>query len=159
MPPVETISIPSSARPRANSTSAGLVGHREQRTGYLDLAGGNGAQSRVRCSVRPLHDGLGLYRSITTRRGLAGSKLTAPRGEQPDRLGEQLVLDRVQALEHRVRIARVGQLDRALQDHRPGVDAPVDEVDGDAEHLDPVGERLLDRAAAPGTRAAAPGAR
>ena len=44
------------------------------------------------------------------------------------------------------RVARVRQLDRALQDHRPGVDAGVDEVDGHAEHLHAVRERLLDRA-------------
>ena len=40
----------------------------------------------------------------------------------------------------------VRQLDRALEDDRPGVDALVDEVDGDAEHLHAVVERLLDRA-------------
>ena len=40
----------------------------------------------------------------------------------------------------------VRQVDRALEDDRPGVDALVDEVDGDAEDLDAVGERLLDRA-------------
>jgi hypothetical protein len=51
----------------------------------------------------------------------------------------------MQLLEHVRRLARVGQLERALQDHRTGVDPLVDEMDGDAEHLDPVGQRLLDR--------------
>ena len=37
-----------------------------------------------------------------------------------------------------------GQLERALQDHRAGVDALVDEVDRDPEHLDAIGERLGD---------------
>ena len=37
----------------------------------------------------------------------------------------------------------VRQLDRSLQDHRPRVHAAVDEVDGHAEHLHPVVERLL----------------
>ena len=34
--------------------------------------------------------------ATSTRRGLAGSSATAPRGDQPDRLGQQLVLDRAQ---------------------------------------------------------------
>ena len=38
-----------------------------------------------------------------------------------------------------------GQVDGALGDDRPGVHALVDEVDGDAEDLDAVVERLLDR--------------
>ena len=54
---------------------------------------------------------------------------------------------------------RLLELDRALQDHRAGVDPAVDEVDGDAEHLDAVVERLLDRGRGPGTRAAARGGR
>ena len=56
------------------------------------------------------------------------------------------MLERAQRREHLSRLARVGQLDGALQDHRAGVDAGVDEVDGHAEDLDAVGERLLDRA-------------
>ena len=40
----------------------------------------------------------------------------------------------------------VRQLERALGDDRPGVDPLVDEVDGDAEHLHAVVERLLDHA-------------
>jgi hypothetical protein len=42
-------------------------------------------------------------------------------------------------------IARFAELHGSLQDHRPGVDAAVDEVDRDAEHLDAIGDRLLDR--------------
>ena len=44
--------------------------------------------------------------------------------------------------------ARVGQLDGALGDDPAGVDALVDVVDGHAEDLDAVGERLLDGAQA-----------
>ena len=44
------------------------------------------------------------------------------------------------------RIARVGQLDRALQHDRARVDPLVDEVDRHAEDLDPVLDGLLDRA-------------
>jgi hypothetical protein len=38
-----------------------------------------------------------------------------------------------------------GQLDRALGDDGTGVHALVDEVDRDPEHLDAVGQRVLDR--------------
>ncbi len=55
------------------------------------------------------------------------------------------MLERPQRRQHLVGVAGVRQLHGPLQDHRPGVDAGVDEVDGDAEHLDAVGERLLDR--------------
>ena len=41
-------------------------------------------------------------------------------------------------------VARVRQLDGALQDDRPRVDALVDEVHRDAEDLHAVVERLLD---------------
>ena len=68
----------------------------------------------------------------------------APR-DQPDRLREKLVLDGVQALEHGVGVGRVRDLDRSLQDDRPGIDAVINEMDGDAEHLDAVVDRLLDR--------------
>ena len=81
---------------------------------------------------------------MRTRRG-ARVEPNRPARDQPDRLRQQLVLDRVQALEHVVGVARIRQLDGPLQDHRPAVDALVDEVDGDAEHLDPVVDRLLDR--------------
>ena len=43
-------------------------------------------------------------------------------------------------------VARVWRLERALKHDRPGVDALVDEVHGDAEDLDAVLDGLLDRA-------------
>ena len=67
----------------------------------------------------------------------------APR-DQPDRLREELVLDGVQALEHGVGVGRVRDFDRPLKDDRAGIDPVVNEVDGDAEHLDAVVDRLLD---------------
>ena len=45
-----------------------------------------------------------------------------------------------------LRVACVGQLDRALEDDRAGVDPFVDEVDRHAEDLHAVLDRLLDRA-------------
>ena len=83
---------------------------------------------------------------VAILRGLAGSAATAPASEQPHRPGQQLVLERAQRRQHLLGTAGIGQLDGPLQDHRPAVHAGVDEVDGHAEHLDPVGEGLLDRA-------------
>ena len=61
---------------------------------------------------------------------------------------QQLVLDRTQHVEHLLGAARVGQLDRALEDDGPSIDARVDEVDCYAEDLYAVRERLLDGAQA-----------
>ena len=55
------------------------------------------------------------------------------------------MLDRLQAGVDRAGIARVGQLDRALEDDRARVDPFIDEVDRHAEDLDPVLDGLLDR--------------
>ena len=68
-------------------------------------------------------------------------------GDQPHRLAQQLVLDRAQRAS-RTASASVasGRSSARWRMIAPGVDALVDEVDGDAEHLDAVGERLLDRA-------------
>ena len=56
------------------------------------------------------------------------------------------MLERAQRVAHLAGVGRRRQVERALEDDRAGVDALVDEVDGHAEHLDAVGERLLDRA-------------
>src|SRR5579875_3586183 len=85
--------------------------------------------------ARPDHHPPGVLRIDPHRAG----------GDQPHRLDQQLVLERPQAGHHLRLAAGVGQLERPLQDHRSGVDALIDEVHGDPEHLHPVGERLLDR--------------
>src|ERR1700754_3861296 len=68
-----------------------------------------------------------------------------PARDQADGLGKQVVLERAQRLANLVRGGRIRKLERALEDDRPGVHPLVDEVDGHAEDLDAVGERLLDR--------------
>ena len=143
VPPVETISIPSSASPRANSTIPVLS---ETDSSARRTRGPMSAADRDR-GRHGLDVGFHrreLYRSMTTRRGLPGSTLTAPRAIRPTASGEQLVLHRVQAAQHLTGILGLRQLDRALEDDRPGVDPAVDEVDRHPEHLDPVVERLLD---------------
>ena len=69
-------------------------------------------------------------RSRPTR--VPGSTVTRPGGDQPDRLGEQRVLGRVDRRLERLAVAVGRDRHRALEDDRAGVDALVDEVDGDA---------------------------
>ena len=120
-----------------------LVGDRQQRAPDLrpDLphgrrGGGHGIDVGV-------HDER-LYRAITTRRGLPGSKLTAPRASRPT-ASTSSSCSTGRRRSSTSAGSGVGQLDGALEDHRSGVDAAVDEVHGDAEHLDPVVDGLLDR--------------
>ena len=135
----------------------GLVGDRKQGPGDLHVLGGDrrklvGARSSL------LHNASTLSLDHDAPR-IRGVDPHGPERDQPDRLREQLVLDRMQPLEHRVGVDGVGQLDRTLEDHRSGIYPAVDEVHRDPEHFDPVGDRLLDRAAARGTRAATRGGR
>ena len=84
--------------------------------------------------------------AISTRRGFAGSIRTASRAiSRTASHSSSCSIGRSAA---RTSAASVGrrEIDRALQDDRAGVDALVDEVHRHAEHLDAVGERLLDRA-------------
>ena len=55
------------------------------------------------------------------------------------------MLDRVDLRQHVVELARIGQRDGPLHDHRSGIEAVVGEVHRHAEQLDAVGERLADR--------------
>ena len=50
----------------------------------------------------------------------------------------------MQLRQHLIGVARVGQMQCPLEDDRTGIDAGVEEVNGDPEHLDAVVERLLD---------------
>ncbi len=94
VPPVETISTPSSARPRAKSDQPALVGHGQQRAAHAHLArlrpdlGRDAARSVARHRPSP--------RSARGA-GSSGSSRTAPRGDQADRARQQPVLDLVDA--------------------------------------------------------------
>ncbi len=76
---------------------------------------------------------------------MLGIGLQGAAREQAHGLGQERVLQRTQRSEDLLGGARAGKLDPTLEDDRAGVDTAVDEVDGHAEDLDPVGERLLDR--------------
>ena len=122
---------------------AALVGDRQQRAADPDLAGLRhrrrapySGRTRRGAGRRDRRDGAA-RRSAATRR----SSSSCSSGRSASRTA--------------ARVGGVRQLDRALGDDRPGVDALVDEVHGDAEDLHAVLERLLDRADARERRAAA----
>ena len=135
--------MPSSASPRANSTTPVLSdtdsSARRTRT----------SPGWVIASIEPLKipgDDIYGLPPTRTRRGCDGSGRTVP-----------LAISRTAPVNSSCSIGRsasrtsagldgLRQLDRLLEDDRPGVDPLVHEVDGDAEDLDAVVERLLDRA-------------
>src|SRR5579875_2843432 len=156
VPPVETISIPSSASPRANSTIPVLSETDSRARAICGPPGGTPAPSvpaDVAVSASPLTVSVGsLLASIPAATlpadphapRVGGVELDRPLRNLHHRLDEQLVLDRVQALEHLLGALCVGQLDRPLEDDRAGVHTRIDGVNGDAEHLHAVVERRLD---------------
>ena len=139
MPPVETSSTPRSTSPRAKSA-------------IPVLSETDSTARAIRTSpgwVTPSLHRRGRYVTAppATRRGCPGSSVTAPRAISDDRLAQQVVLERAQRVAHgSAASVGAGQLDRPLGDDPARVDALVDEVDGDTEHLHAVVERLLDRA-------------
>ena len=119
----------------------GLVGYRQERPRNPYLCRGCRPEGAHRCALRVIT--ARLYRSDQHLAGTLGVDADRPRGDQADGLRQQLMLDRMQRLEDLVGVAGAGQLDRSLENHRARVDAAVDEMDGHAEHLHPVVERLL----------------
>src|SRR4051794_11159674 len=146
VPPVETISTPSSASPRANSTSPRLSdtvsSARRTRTspGWVTSTGP--------WSVVAIAASLDDHRTrrIGVDPHLAGR-------DQSDGTRQQPVLDLVHSFLDRGDVTRIRKnVEGFLQDDRPGVDALVDVVDGDPHDLDAVVESLLDRAYPPECR-------
>src|SRR3954451_9266591 len=139
VPPVETISTPSSASPRANSTrprlSDTVSSARRTRTSPGALT--SSAPPSVVATQRLLVDG------HETR--IARVDAHGPRGDQADRPRQQLVLDLVDSLLDRRYVTSIRKkVERLLEDDRARVDALVDEVDRHPGDAHPVVERLLD---------------
>src|SRR5436190_1429378 len=146
VPPVDTISTPSSASPRAKSTSPRLSDTvRSARRTCTSPGRTIAALPPSVVAIRPLD--LPLDEDLPPAGGV---ELHLPAREQAYRLRQQAMLDLMDAFLDGGDVTRVCRFEREglLQDDRPAVDALVDEVDGDPEHLHPVVERLLDRAQA-----------
>src|SRR4051812_42896342 len=142
VPPVDTISTPSSARPRANSTSPRLSDtvKRARRTRTSPGSTTSSASGSVVAIFHLLDDHVPRRRRVDPHRA---------RGEQLDGTRQQTVLDLVDAIFDRGDVPRI-RINRKslLQDDRARVDPLVDEVNRHPHLLNAVLERLLDRAQA-----------
>src|SRR5690348_8477610 len=123
VPPVETISTPRSASPRANSRIPVLSETDRSALPTRTSPGATGAYRAtdwMPCSISPTlpidHD--------TARVCLIEAHRAA--SKEAHRLRQQLVLDRTQMDEHVGRVASPRKLNRALEDHRTAVDALID---------------------------------
>src|SRR3954454_24637273 len=136
VPPVETISTPRSVSPRAKSTRPRLS---ETVSSARRICTSPGAVTPApSCSVASVildqHDAR-IVRVEPDR----------PRRDQPNGFRQEPALDLVDPLLDLPDVARIGKLERLLQDDRPAVHALVHEVDADARDLHAVLDRLLDR--------------
>src|SRR3954464_13918070 len=139
VPPVETISTPSSASPRANSTSPRLSetvrSARRTRTspGWVTSTGPWSVVAIASSLDDHLARGVRVDPHPTARDKAHGTR-------------QQPVLDLVDPFLDRGDVARIRKrVERFLQDDRPGVDALVHEVDGHSHHPRAVLHGLLDR--------------
>src|SRR3954470_4056508 len=139
VPPVETISTPRSASPRANSTSPRLSdtvsSARRTRTspGWLTSIGP--------WSVVAIANPLPLDHDLARRLRVDPHP---PGGDQTHGTRQQPVLDLVHAFLDRGDVTRIRKnVERLLRDDRPQVHVLVDEVDGHAHHRDAILDRLL----------------
>src|SRR4051794_33888323 len=141
VPPVETISTPSSFSPRAKSTrprlSLTVRSARRTRTSSGAVTS-TPVPSLVATAISSLDDNPARRRRVDAYRS---------GGDQPDCPRQKLVLDGVNPRLDRADVQSIRiDLEGLLRDDRPRVDALVDEVDGHAHHAYPVVDRLLDRA-------------
>src|SRR4051794_38888682 len=135
VPPVETISTPSSRRQRANSAtpvlSETVISARLTRTSARAVTS---TSETVRTSLIDDHP---------TRIG--GIHAHLPPGYETYSSWQQLVLYFVDTLLHNGDVPRIRKLEGLLEDDRPAIDALVDEMHRNSGNFDPVFERLLDR--------------
>src|SRR4051794_26783521 len=141
VPPVDTISIPSSASPRANSTSPRLSDTVSSARRIRTSPGST--TSRASESVVAMRSHL-LNDHVPRRLGIDPH---GPGRKQPHRARQQPVLDLVDAFLDGGDVPRIRRInrERLLQDDRPRVDPLVDEVHAHPRLLHAVLDRLLDR--------------
>src|SRR3954452_15288588 len=135
VPPVETISTPSSARQRANSATAVLsdtvIRARFTRTSPRAVTSTSDTVSTSLIDDHPTW--------------IRGVHTHLPPGYESYSSWQQLVLDLLDLLLHDGDVPRIRKLECPLEDDRPAVDALVDEVDGNSGNFRAVLECLLDR--------------
>src|SRR5215213_625559 len=137
VPPVETISTPSSASPRAKSTSPRLSETDRSALRTLTSPGATG-------STPPL---VSLAILDPQQPGVVGVGMHSSLSDQLDGTRQQPVLHLVDSLLDLSDPARIGnEREGLLQDDGSTVHPLVDEMDRDPHDLDAVGQRLLDGA-------------
>src|SRR3954454_16743191 len=136
VPPVETISTPSSFRQCAKSgipvLSETVINARLTRT----------SPCAVTCTSATVSTSL--IDDHPTR--IRGIDRHLPPGYQTYGSRQQLMLDLVDLPLHDGDVPRIRKLECPLEDDRAAVDPLVDEMHGNSGNLDPVVDRLLDRA-------------
>src|SRR4051794_37882334 len=136
VPPVETISTPSSLRQRAKSAipvlSETVISARLTRT----------SPGAVTCTSATVSTSV--IDDHPTR--IRGIDRHLPPGYETYGSWQQLVLDLVDPLPHNGDVPRIGKLECLLKDDRAAVDVLVDEMHGNSGNLHAVVDRLLDRA-------------
>src|SRR5690349_16813448 len=138
VPPVETISMPSSVSHFASSTSPRLS-DTVRRARWIRTSPGCTTSLELVSVASDIRSFLDQHPPGVIRIDVHGppcQKLDCPR--------QKLVLDRVNRIFNRVDLRRIGKLEGLLQDDRPAVDLNVHEVDGDPTHANTRVDRLLD---------------
>src|SRR4051812_9669808 len=136
VPPVETISTPSSRRQRAKSAmpvlSDTVMSARLTRT----------SPGAVTCTSETVSTSV--IDNHPTR--IRGIDRDFPPGYETYSSWQQLVLDLVDPLLHNGDVPRIGKLESLLKEDGPAVDSLVDEMHGNSGNLHAVVDRLSDRA-------------
>src|SRR4051794_12321588 len=136
VPPVEMSSTPRLARPRAKSTTPVLL-ETDRSARFTRTSPG--------CTMASI--GRGRYLDTDEHPAGVGRVMTdGSASDDADGVCDEVVLEGAEGISHFLWVGGGGEVDGALEDDRPGVHALVHEVDGHAEHLHAVGERLLDGA-------------
>ena len=146
VPPVEMISTPRSARPRAKSTIP-VLSETEISARRTSIASSAAAE---RSLPPPVVTGSAMLYSLAststwTSRGFSGSIRTAPAAIKRIASGSSSCSTRWISFSSWARSRVYGTVDRLLQDNRPRVDPLVDQVHGHPGDRHPVRERLADR--------------
>src|SRR3954447_6874593 len=139
VPPVETISTPRSASPRAKSTSPRLSETVSSARRTCTSPG------RVTAALPPLVVAMAFLLEENAP-SAGGIELHAAAREAPDDLGQEAMLDLMDPFLHGGDVARIAlEGEGLLHDDGARVDDLVHEVNGGAGDLHPVLEGLLDR--------------
>src|SRR5687768_2407155 len=140
VPPVETISTPSSTSWRAKSTTPRLS-NTVSSARSMRRSPAAGACTALVCGSAIALQGALVH---AYEAWVVGIKADRALGDQADCPGQELVFGSVEDRQDLLIVPSVRKRYRFLQDDRSGVDSVVHEVDRHAAHFDAVGDLVLD---------------